>query len=147
MTNESRDPPTNDRPIGDCTRVALLLSLSIDGAATPSQQAEIDAHLPACAACRRAAAGDAAVRRRLLERADAPAPSWLQGFAARTAALAKVEAREARSQNRLLWMSAAAAVLVAVAAQFAARTRPAAAGDFHEATRVALLSSVRPEGK
>src|SRR5437773_2328783 len=98
---------TNETPASDCTRTALLLSLLIDGAATPSQKAEIEAHLPGCAACRRGQTVDEAVRRRLLERADAAAPSWLSGFAARTAALARGQAREARSQNRLLWMSAA----------------------------------------
>ena len=106
-------------PTGSCERIGLLLSLLADGAETPSQRAEIDAHLPACEACRRAAAADAAVRRRLAERADAPAPSWLAGFAGATARLAIAQAREARTQNRLLWMSAAAALLVAVTAQFA----------------------------
>ena len=106
-------------PAGTCERIGLLLSLLADGAETPSQRAEIDAHLPGCAACRRAVAADAAVRSRLAERADAPAPSWLAGFAAATARLAVAQAREARTQNRLLWMSAAAALLVAVTAHFA----------------------------
>lgn len=114
-------------PAGSCERIGLLLSLLADGAETPSQRAEIDAHLPGCAACRRAAAADAAVRRRLAERADAPAPSWLAGFAATTARLAVAQAREARTQNRLLWMSAAAALLVAVTAQFALPTGAPAA--------------------
>src|SRR6185295_803647 len=70
-----------ERPIGDCGRARLLLSLRADGAATPSQVAEIDAHLAGCEACRRAAAVDVAVRRRVADRMDAPAPAWLAGFA------------------------------------------------------------------
>lgn len=111
---------TIDEPSpGACERAGLLLSLAADGAATPSQRAEIDAHLPRCEACRRALRTDAAVKARLLERADAPAPAWLPGFAQRTVARAVAQARDARTQNRLLWMSAAAAMLVAVTAQFA----------------------------
>ena len=110
---------THQTPPGSCERIGLLLSLHADGSATASQRAEIDTHLPGCTACRSAPLIDAAVARRLLARADAPAPSWLAGFAQRTARLAVAQAREARTQNRLLWMSAAAAVLVAVTAQIA----------------------------
>ena len=148
---------TNETPLGSCERIGLLLSLRADGAATPSQLAEIDAHLPACEACRRAPLVDAAVARRLLARADAPAPSWLAGFAERTARVAIAQAREARAQNRLLFMSAAAAVIVAVTAQFAlpggviSRSRSgdafnetaAQATTVRDSTRVALLRSHR----
>jgi hypothetical protein len=136
---------TQHEPVGSCGRIALLLSLAADDAATPSQLAEIEAH-SGCDACRRAGLVDAAARRRLVERADAPAPSWLAGFAQRTAARALEEAREARSQNRMLWMSAAAAVLAAIAVQFAVkphRTTP----DIHETTRLALLRTAHPQGK
>jgi anti-sigma factor RsiW len=140
---------THETPAGSCERTLLLLSLSADGAATPQQLAEIDAHLPSCASCRRAAAADAAVRSRLAERANAPAPSWLAGFAARTAQLALAQAREARSQNRLLWMSAAAALLVAVAMQTMgprAPDEPSPVNDtasLRESTRIALIRSVQ----
>jgi anti-sigma factor RsiW len=127
MTNETS--VANEPPSGSCGRIGLLLSLSADDAATPQQLAEIDAHLPRCEACRRAAAADLAVRRRFVELTGAssgPAPPWLDGFAARTASRAVALAREARSQNRLLMMSAAAALLVAVTAQFAWPDRGAA---------------------
>jgi anti-sigma factor RsiW len=140
---------TDDTPAGSCERTLLLLSLRADGAATPQHLAEIDAHLPACPACRRAAAADAAVRTRLAERAGAPAPSWLAGFAARTARLAAAQAREARSQNRLLWMSAAAALLVAVAVQTMTPRAPGESSpangtaSLRESTRIALIRSVQ----
>jgi hypothetical protein len=105
---------TPNRPLGSCERARLLLSLSRDGAATPQHVDEIAAHVPHCDACRRAAAADEAVGARLRERAAAPAPAWLGGFAARTVARAALEAREARSQNRLLAVATAAAVLVAL---------------------------------
>src|SRR5262245_23075807 len=140
----------NETPAGSCERTLLLLSLLADGAETPQQRAEVEAHLPSCPACRRASAADAAVRARLLERADAPAPSWLAGFAARAANLAAVQAREARSQNRLLWMSAAAALLAAVAVH---TMLPAAPDDrnppgndtasLRQSTRIALIRSVQ----
>lgn len=146
MTHET---PAGSCAAGRCDRILLLLSLMADGAATPQQLAEIGAHLPGCADCRRAAAADAAVRSRLAERADAPAPPWLSGFAARTAQLALTQAREARSQNRLLWMSAAAALLVAVAVQTMAPGAPDGpspvddTASLRESTRIALIRSVQ----
>ena len=140
---------THETPAGSCERVLLLLSLMADGAATPQQLAEIDAHLPSCAVCRRAAAADAAVRARLAERAGAPAPSWLAGFAARTAQLAAAQAREARSQNRLLWMSAAAALLVAVTVHTMAPgatdegTPAKDSASLRDSARIALIRSVQ----
>jgi anti-sigma factor RsiW len=144
-------------PPGSCERTFLLLSLSADGSATPSQSAEIDAHLPRCETCRRAAAVDLAVRRRLVERADAPAPAWLPGFTGRTVRLAQGEAREARTQNRLLWMSAAAALVVAVTVQFVTPSRDASSlasqdtASVRESTRLALIRPPHlrgaPEGK
>jgi anti-sigma factor RsiW len=148
MTHET---PAGSGDAGRCDRALLLLSLRADGAATPQQTAELDAHLPSCSACRRAASADAAVRMRLLERADAPAPSWLAGFASRTAHLAKSQAREARSQNRLLWMSAAAAVLAAVTVHTAMPrdpSPPARSDDtasVRESTRIAFIRSVLAE--
>ena len=139
---------TQHEPAGSCERSLLLLSLFADGAATPQQAAELEAHLPSCEPCRRAAAADVAVRRRLAERAGAPAPSWLAGFAARTVQLAAAQAREARSQNRLLWMSAAAALVVAVTVQTMTFGAPAVApeGDgiasVRETTRIAFIRSV-----
>jgi anti-sigma factor RsiW len=135
---------TNETPPGSCERIGLLLSLRVDDAATPSQLDEIRAHLPLCETCRRAAAVDVAVRARFVERTSAPAPAWLEGFAARTASRAATLAREARSQNRLLWMSAAAAALVAVTAQFAwpGRGAPAAASDESAAVREAARTAV-----
>jgi len=135
-------------PTGRCERIGLLLSLLADGAETPSQRAEIDAHLPGCEPCRRAVAADAAVRRRLEERVNAPAPSWLAGFAGRTVRLAISQAREARTQNRLLWMSAAAALLVAVTAQFALpgagpAAPPRVTATIRETTRLAVLRPPR----
>ena len=138
---------TNETPRGSCERIGLLLSLRVDGAATPQQLAEIDAHLPGCDACRRAAAADVAVRRRITELTAAtsePAPPWLDGFAARTASRAVALAREARSQNRLLLMSAAAAVLIAVTSQFALPGRDAvpASSGYTAALREAGRSAV-----
>jgi predicted anti-sigma-YlaC factor YlaD len=139
-------------PPGNCERIGLLLSLRADDAATPQQLAEIDAHLPGCAACRRAAAVDVAVRGRIVElttAAPGPAPAWLDGFAARTTSKAVALAREARSQNRLLLMSAAAAVLVALTAQFAWPGRdavPAPSGEtaaLREAARSAVMRPPR----
>jgi anti-sigma factor RsiW len=147
----------DEPPPGSCERIGLLLSLAADDAATPAQRAEIEAHVPKCDACRRAPAVDLAVRRRLLERADAPMPAWLDGFAGRTARIAAGEIREARAQNRLLWMSAAAALLVAVTVQFV--TGPSGASSpasqdtasVRESTRLALIRPPHlrgaPEGK
>ncbi len=141
--------PAGSCAAGRCDRILLLLSLCADGAETPQQLAEIKAHLPSCAACRRAAAADAAVRARLAERADAPAPSWLAGFAARTVQLAAAQAREARSQNRLLWMSAAAALLVAVAVQTMTISAPDApsrdndSASLRESARVPLIRAAQ----
>lgn len=147
----------DEPPPGSCERIGLLLSLSADGAATPSQSAEIDAHLPKCEACRRAPIVDLAVRRRLIERAGAAMPAWLEGFAGRTARLASNEIREARAQNRLLWMSAAAALLLAVTVQFIAPSRGASSpasqdtASVRESTRLALIRPPdlrgAPEGK
>jgi anti-sigma factor RsiW len=144
---------TEANDTGRCQRIGLLLSLLADGAETPPQRAEVDVHLPRCEACRRAAAADAAVRRRLEERVNAPSPSWLDGFAARTVRLAISQAREARTQNRLLWMSAAAALLVAVTAQFAlppgapaprsAVNADTAVAGVRETTRLAVLRPPR----
>src|SRR5512134_3661337 len=102
-----------DRPIGSCGRARLLLSLEADGAATPAQRAELEAHLPRCEDCRGAAAADRAVRARIAARAGLGTPAWSAGFAERTARIAVRERREARLQNRLLWACAAAAVVVA----------------------------------
>jgi len=138
---------TNETPDGRCERIGLLLSLRADDAATPQQIAEIDAHLPGCESCRRGAAVDAAVRARLVERVSPAPPAWLDGFAARTAEKAVVVRREARAQNRLLWMSAAAAALVAVTAQFAWRgegASPAAeTASVREAARSAVMRPPR----
>ena len=65
-----------------CERVRLLLSLSIDSATTPAQEAEIEAHVPDCAECRAAQAADVAVHQRAGEQAQVPA-----GFAAGVIAL------------------------------------------------------------
>jgi predicted anti-sigma-YlaC factor YlaD len=133
---------------GRCDRVLLLLSIDADGAATPQQVAEIQAHLPGCAACRRARAADAAVRARLLERTRAVAPAWAEGFAERTAGLAIAQAREARAQNRLLWLSAAAALAVAAVTPAALARREAALDDgtatARDSTRLALVAPMRP---
>ncbi len=96
-----------------CERVRLLLSLAADDAATPAQTAEIDAHLPGCAACRAARGVDAAVRARF----GAPVTAS-SGFAERVAAAALAQRRESRAQNRFLASAAAAAVLVAAAGGF-----------------------------
>jgi hypothetical protein len=87
------------------------------------------------------------VRRRIEELTTASAgsaPPWLDGFAARTAARAVALAREARSQNRLLLMSAAAAVLIAATSQIALPGRGAepAPSDETAAVREAVRSAV-----
>ena len=102
-----------------CERVRLLLSLSIDGAATPAQEAEIQAHAPACAACRAAQAVDIAVHERAGEPASIPA-----GFAERLAARAARQRLEARAQNRFLLATAVAAALVAGVALTVFRAAP-----------------------
>ncbi len=139
---------SEEPPVGTCARTALLLSLRADGAATPSQLAEIDAHLPGCDACRRCAAVDVAVHGRLAELAadaDVATFPWLDGFARRTASRAVFLAREARAQNRLLWMSAAAAALVAATAQFVDPGRSASpapnveSASIREAARSAVM--------
>ena len=147
MDETMNEPP----PTASCERAGLLLSLRIDASATPSQLSELDAHLPGCHVCRRAAAADAAVRRHAAERVVAPEPSWLAGFAGRTARLALAQAREARAQNRLLWMSAAAALFIAVTAQFvlpggvAANRAPADTASVRESTQFALIHAQRPD--
>lgn len=102
--------PAAPRRGGDlrCSRVRLLLSLAVDGEATPGQCAEIDAHLPECADCRAARAADEVVRSRLA--ADAAVPA---GFADRVVAGVGRQRLEARAQNRFLMGAAAAAVLIA----------------------------------
>ena len=134
MTTHRTDETRRDETNGSCERARLLISLSDDGATTPSQDAELAAHLPGCAACRRARSADRAVRERLLERTEAQRPLPAD-FAHRTAALAVAQGREARSQNRLLWMSAAAAVLLAMGAQLAPRD----AAPAREYARAALI--------
>jgi predicted anti-sigma-YlaC factor YlaD len=91
-----------------CERVRLLLSLSIDDATTPEQDAEIAAHLPECGGCRAAQAADVAVRARCAEPAAVPT-----GFAGRVVARVNRQRLEARAQNRFLIATAIAAVLVA----------------------------------
>lgn len=138
----------DEPPPGSCERIGLLLSLRADDAATPQQFAEIDAHLPGCEACRRAAAADVAVRRRLVQLSTtdaAAAPAWLDGFAERTTVRARALAREVRAQNRLLLTSAAAALLLAVTAQFATSDRvaaPVSEGGEIAALRAAARSAV-----
>lgn len=100
----SPEPGTDLR----CERVRLLLSLQIDGRATPSQTEEIAAHLPGCGDCRAAQAADVAVRARCAEPAAVPG-----GFAERVGAVAARQRLEARAQNRFLVAAAVAAVLVA----------------------------------
>ena len=102
-----------------CERVRLLLSLSIDGATTPAQEAEIEAHVPDCAACRAAQAADVAVHQRAAEPAQVPA-----GFAARLVARVTRQHLETRAQNRFLLATAVAAVLVAGVALSVFRTAP-----------------------
>jgi len=112
MTTDPSPPtPTSDLR---CDRVRLLLSLDFDSEATEAQCAEIEAHLPTCAACRAARAADAAVRERLTVLAAVPT-----GFADRVAAGVARQRFEARAQNRFLMGAAVAAVLVAGVALFA----------------------------
>ncbi len=91
-----------------CERIRLLLSLSVDGASTPAQDAEIDVHVAACAECVDAAVIDRAVRARIGEPATVP-----EGFAPRVAALAARQRMVARSQNRFVLTAGAAAVAAA----------------------------------
>lgn len=95
---------------GRCDRAALLLSLRADGAATPGQQAELDAHLAACESCRTDERADRAVGDRLRERARGDVP---EGFSAAVVAAALRDRAAAVAQNRFLRRAAAAAVLVA----------------------------------
>ena len=97
-----------DRSDLRCDRVQLLLSLAIDGRTTDAQDAEIEAHVPGCAACRAAREADHAVRARCATAAVVPA-----GFGDRIVAAVSRQRLEARAQNRFLVAAAVAAVLVA----------------------------------
>jgi hypothetical protein len=110
-----------------CSRSGLLLSLDRDGAATPSQSAELEAHLAACAHCRRDRTADRVVGGRLQLVAgghggDAGVPS---GFAVRVVAAALASRAAAAAENRFLRVAAAAAVLVALTAGGLLAARPA----------------------
>ena len=104
--NETHPPG----PHGRCDRAGLLLSLRADGAETPEQGAELDAHLAACASCRTDERADRAVGDRLRERARGVVP---EGFSAAVVAAALRDRAAAVAQNRFLRRAAAAAVLVA----------------------------------
>jgi anti-sigma factor RsiW len=96
-----------------CERVRLLLSLRADGAATPDQTAEADAHVAACDGCRAAAAVDRAVTARLGERIDERVPA---GFSASVVAAAIAQRARAAAENRFLRRTAAAAAIVCAVA-------------------------------
>jgi anti-sigma factor RsiW len=96
-----------------CERNRLLLSLRADGATTPDQAAELEAHLTTCAACRAAAAVDRAVGERLRERAEGEVPS---GFSAGVLARVVAERARAAAENRFLRRAAVAAALVCAVA-------------------------------
>ena len=96
-----------------CERVRLLLSLHVDGEATPTQRSEIEEHLPGCPPCQAAQRVDLAVRQHM-EAVGASLPAAALAEQVVRGALALQ--REARSVNRFLMASAAAAVLVALGA-------------------------------
>ena len=145
----------NDPPNLACERAKLQLSLRADGAATPEQLRDLDAHLGACAECAREAAPfDATARAvgdRLRERADGPVPA---GFSARVVAALIAERAAAAAQNRILrWAAAAAVFVLAVSAgsTFLRGDRARADGDpgidsARAAARVAVLHP-RNEGR
>jgi anti-sigma factor RsiW len=105
-----------------CERMRLLLSLAIDGEATPAQSDELAAHLPDCADCRAARAVDLAVRERLAERAaEEPDP----GFGRRvTTAAADLHAARRGVRRMLLGSAAAAGLLGAVSGGWLALGAP-----------------------
>lgn len=109
-----------------CSRSGLLLSLDRDGAATPAQSAELEAHLAVCAHCRRDRIADRVVGGRLrlvaAGRGDAGVPA---GFAVRVVAAAVASRAAAAAENRFLRVAAAAAVLVALTAGGLLAARPA----------------------
>lgn len=94
-----------------CERVRLLLSLHLDGEATPDQQVEAEAHVATCTDCRIARDTDRAVREHL-ERAFAALPTGT--YAGSIRQLVEADLRSTRAANRFLLLSAAAAALVAV---------------------------------
>jgi len=101
---------TGERPPAEyCERIRLLLSLQIDGEATPAQVREVAEHVPDCADCRAARAVDQAVRAHM-EAALATIPPG------QIASLVLHQAARARSAGRFAMASAAAAVLIAVTA-------------------------------
>lgn len=110
-----------------CDRVRLLLSMLIDGEATPEQRAEAEQHLAGCADCQTVHAVDLAVRAHV-ESALAALPSG--ALATTMVSLVRADLRATQSANRFLLFSAAAAVLVAVSvgALSGGRRQSAAAG-------------------
>jgi anti-sigma factor RsiW len=56
--------------MSSCRDIELLITASVDEAATADERAAVDAHLRQCAGCRQRAARETAVRRMLGERAD-----------------------------------------------------------------------------
>jgi anti-sigma factor RsiW len=110
MTPDETRPDPADGPSLRCERVRLLLSMQVDGEATPAQAAEIAEHLPACAGCRSARDVDLAVREQFrIALEDTPTG----GLAERVTGLVHDYRREARQVHRLLVGTAAAAVMLA----------------------------------
>lgn len=134
-----------------CERVRLLLSLYVDGEATPEQKDEVTEHLKACGDCRKAQAVDTAVRAHMAGITES-VPTTVTGESLVAAGLA--ERRQARGLNRFLAASAAAAVLTAaIAGGVHGLLGPKATGgdgDALASTRVALIqlkTSRTSEGK
>jgi anti-sigma factor RsiW len=110
------DPGMNHRTPSDesgsyCDRVRLLLSMTVDGEATPDQRSEAEAHAKLCGDCRSARAADLAVRTHF-DVALAALPGGV--LVSTVGRLVALDIRATRSVNRFLMVSAAAAVLVAL---------------------------------
>ena len=67
-----------------CRMAQGMAAAAADGTLSPTERAELEAHLQSCEACREFVAGERAVKACLGSRGDAPVPA---GFAARVRAL------------------------------------------------------------
>lgn len=143
MDDVRPDGPAPDRGSEDPDeeRIRLLISLDVDGEATPEQRAEIERHLPRSAQARQAREAYLAVRDHL---ARTGCGLGAVRLAERVMRAALEERRLARAAHRMLVMASAAAIVVAVAAwNLRPAPRHGGAGlDVADSTRLALTAGL-----